>query len=111
MITTGLQARVLDRIPLSRASQPLRDANAHVLVIGIGKQPDVRELNLITRNPQDVKIIPSPKEVIINVHLLARRLIKEANKETSKTRIRRRTSHEPYRLRLCEVRRQFKRGS
>ena len=65
--------------PLDRASQPLRDANANILVIGIGKQPDIRELNLITKNPQDVEIIPSPDEVLINVHVLARQLRVDSN--------------------------------
>ena len=69
--------------PLDEASKPLRDANANVLVIGIGKEPDIRELNLITKNPQAVEIIPTPDEVIINVHLLSRQLRQEANRGRS----------------------------
>ena len=79
LITTGRQAQVVGMTQLDRASQPLRDANANILVIGIGKQPDIRELNLITKNPQDVEIIPSPDEVVINVHVLARQLRVDAN--------------------------------
>lgn len=85
LITTGRQAQVLGMTPLDRASQPLRDSNANILVIGIGKQPDIRELNLISKNPQNVKIIPSPDEVIINVHLLSRQLRREANKGEKST--------------------------
>lgn len=66
--------------PLGVASKPLRDANANILVIGIGKQPDIRELNLITKNPKGVEIIPSPNEVIINVHLLSKKLRQDATK-------------------------------
>ena len=79
LITTGRQAQVIGMTTLGRASQPLRDANVNILVIGIGKQPDIRELNLITKNPQDVEIIPSPDEVVINVHVLARQLRVGAN--------------------------------
>lgn len=65
--------------PLDQASQPLRDAGANVLVIGIGKNPGIRELNLITGNPQSVNIIPSPDEVTVNVHVLSRQLRLAAN--------------------------------
>lgn len=80
LITTGLQAQVFGMTPLDEASQPLRDANANVLVIGIGKEPDIRELNLITKNPKVVEIIPTPDEVIVSVHLLSRQLRQDANR-------------------------------
>lgn len=66
--------------PLDEASQPLRDANANIFVIGIGKQPDIRELNLISKNPKAVEIIPTPDEVIVNVHLLSKQLRQYAKK-------------------------------
>ena len=74
LITTGRQAQVFGMTPLDEASQPLRDADANLVVIGIGKEPDSRELNLITENPKAVEIIPTPDEVIINVHLLSEQL-------------------------------------
>ena len=80
LITTGPQSEALDITPLDRASQPLRDANANILVVGIGKNPDVRELYQITKNPQDVQIISSPSEVVTNVHLFSRQLRIRANK-------------------------------
>ena len=83
LITTGLQAKVSGMTPLDEASKPLRDANANVIVIGIGKEPDARELNLITQNPKAVKIIPTPEEVIVKVHLLSRQLRQNANRGRS----------------------------
>lgn len=82
LITTGLQAQVFGRTPLDEASRPLRDANANVVVIGIGKEPDSRELNLITGNPKAVEIIPTPDEVTVNVHLLSKQLRQDAQKGT-----------------------------
>ena len=82
LITTGLQAQVFGRTPLDEASRPLRDANANVVVIGIGKEPDSRELNLITGNPKAVAIIPTPDEVTVNVHLLSKQLRQDAQKGT-----------------------------
>lgn len=69
--------------PLDEASQPLRDANVNIVVIGIGKEPDSRELNLITGNPKAVEIIPTPDEVIVNVHLLSKQLRQDALKGTN----------------------------
>lgn len=83
LITTGLQAQVFGMTSLDEASKPLHDVNANVVVIGIGKEPDVRELNLITKNPKAVEIIPTPGEVIINVHLLSRQLRQDANRGRS----------------------------
>ena len=82
LITTGLQAQVFGMTPLDEASRPLRDANANVVVIGIGKEPDSRELNLITGNPKAVEIIPTPDKVIVNVHLLSKQLRQDALKGT-----------------------------
>lgn len=82
LITTGLQAQVFGMTPLDEASRPLRDANANVVVIGIGKEPDSRELNLITGNPKAVEIISTPDEVIVNVHLLSKQLRQDALKGT-----------------------------
>ena len=73
---------------LDEASQPLRDANANVVVIGIGKEPDSRELNFITGNPKAVEIIPTPEEVIVNVHLLSKQLRQDALKGTDEVFIR-----------------------
>ena len=82
LITTGQQAQVFGMTQLDEASQPLRDANANVVVIGIGKEPDSRELNLITGNPKAVEIISTPDEVTVNVHLLSKQLRQDAQKGT-----------------------------
>lgn len=88
LITTGRQAQVFGMTQLDEASQPLRDANANVVVIGIGKEPDSRELNFITGNPKAVEIIPTPEEVIVNVHLLSKQLRQDALKGTDEVFIR-----------------------
>lgn len=77
LITTGLQAQVVGMKPLDEASKPLREANANIFVIGIGKQPDLRELVPVTNNP--VKIIPTPDRVIVNLHLWLRQLRQQVN--------------------------------
>ena len=69
--------------PLDEASKPLRDANANIFVIAIGKQPDIRELNLITKNPKAVEIIPTPDEVIVNIHLWSSQLRQYVSNGTS----------------------------
>ena len=78
LITTGLQAQVVGMTPLDEASKPLHDANANIFVIGIGKKPDLRELTMVTKNP--VEIIPTPDNVIVNIHLWLRQLRQQVNK-------------------------------
>lgn len=79
VIVTGPQSQAADTTQLRVAAQPLRDSNAHIFVVGIGKNVRLRELNLITKNPQDVQTILSPTEIILNVHRWSRQLRISAN--------------------------------
>lgn len=79
VIVTGPQSQAADTTQLRVAAQPLRDLNAHIFVFGIGKNVRLRELNLITKDPQDVQTILSPSEIILNVHRWSRQLRINAN--------------------------------
>lgn len=79
VMVTGPQSQSADTTQLRRAAQPLRDSNAGIFVIGIGKNVDLRELNLLTKNSQDVQTISSPSEIILNVHKWSRQLRINAN--------------------------------
>ena len=79
VIVTGPQSQAADTTQLRVAAQSLRDLKAHIFVFGIGKNVRLRELKLITKDPQDVQTILSPSEIIFNVHRWSRQLRINAN--------------------------------
>lgn len=59
MMTDGRQTRDPDYVPLDQAAEPLHNAGARVLVIGIGPQISAAELMLMAKNPSDVFTVKS----------------------------------------------------
>lgn len=60
LLTAGRQVVAPGSMPLSIAAQPLLDSKARLAVVGIGSQPNDRELSSMVRRDNDVfRILPS----------------------------------------------------
>lgn len=58
VLTAGRQAATPVSTPLDTATQPLLDSKARVIVVGIGSQPDDRELRSMAERDRDVFRLP-----------------------------------------------------
>lgn len=60
LLTAGRQVVTSGSMPLSIAAQPLLDSKARLIVVGIGSQPNDRELSSMVKRDNDVfRILPS----------------------------------------------------
>ena len=62
ILTAGRQVVVPGSTPLGTAAKPLLDSKARLIVVGIGSQPDERELRSMARRDEEVFRIP-PSEL------------------------------------------------
>ena len=64
VLTAGPQAVTPVSTPLDTAAQPLFDSKAHVIVVGIGSQPDDRELRSIAERDRDMfRLLPAELQI------------------------------------------------
>ena len=59
LITDGRQSRDNDAVPLDTAVLPLRRQGVNVVVVGIGRSIDPRELRLLAGDPNNVVVSKS----------------------------------------------------
>ena len=59
LITDGKNSPSPDNVPLSNASEPLRQKGVRIFAVGIGKHVDLQELLEITERKEDVFLVTS----------------------------------------------------
>ena len=59
VLTAGREDKLYESKALEKAAQPLLDSQTPVFVIGIGSEPDITELRLITERDSDIFMVPS----------------------------------------------------
>lgn len=67
VLTDGRQTPDPDAVPLDLASEKLRRAGVHVIAVGIGRNVDKTELQLLTEKDKDVYITASFEELLSKV--------------------------------------------
>lgn len=74
LITTGRQAQSFGSKSLATSAQSLRKLGARLFIVAIGGRTDRRELNSVTRKPDDIVYVANPTQLPSYVNLVGNKV-------------------------------------